>query len=94
MTMEEIKEKISSVLKSYGVTRASIFGSTARGVSTAHDVDILVEFGQDIGLLEFIELKLKLEDILGAPVDLVEFDALKPRLKESILRGQVVVYGA
>lgn len=93
MTIKEIKNRISPILKKYGVTKAAVFGSLARNAKNIHDVDILVEFGRDIGLLEFIELKLKLEDILDIPVDLVEYDALKPQLKEQILRSQVAVYG-
>jgi predicted nucleotidyltransferase len=36
-------------------------------------------------------LKLELEDALGRKVDLVEFDAIKPRSREKILKEQVVI---
>jgi len=55
------------------------------------DIDILVEIDRDISLLDFVALKLELEEVLGKRVDLVEFDMIKPRLKERILREQVVI---
>jgi len=44
-----------------------------------------------LNLLDFVALKLELEDILGRKVDLVEFDTIKPRLKDRILKEQVVI---
>lgn len=84
--------KIVPILQKYGVTRASIFGSVIRGeMREDSDIDILVEIEKDISLLDFVALKLELEDILGRNVDLVEFDTIKPRLKDRILRNQVVI---
>lgn len=34
-------------------------------------------------------MKLELEDVIGRKVDLVEFDTVKPKLKERILNKQV-----
>ncbi len=65
MPIEEIKQKISSILKEQGVSRASVFGSVARGEATAaSDVDILVELKRPYGLVKFIRLKNSLEDAL------------------------------
>ena len=92
MELEEIKEKVTPILRRYGVKRASIFGSAIRGeMRNDSDIDILVEIGEDISLLDFVALKLELEDALGRRVDLVEFDSIKPRLREKILKEQVVI---
>ncbi len=92
MNVEEIKRKVVPILRKYGVRRASIFGSVVRGeMREDSDIDILVEIDRDISLLDFVALKLELEDVLGRKVDLVEFDAIKPRLKERILKEQVVI---
>lgn len=56
------------------------------------DIDILVEIEKDISLLDFVALKLELEETLGRKVDLVEFDTIKPRLRERILKEQVVIF--
>ncbi len=55
------------------------------------DIDILVQIDSDIGLLEFVGLKLELEEALNKNVDLVEYDTINPLLRESILKEQRVI---
>jgi predicted nucleotidyltransferase len=63
-----------------------IFGSYARGEEVEEsDVDILVEFYEPIGW-EFIDFMEFLEEILDIEVDLVTTGALKPQLKDQILK--------
>jgi predicted nucleotidyltransferase len=77
-------------LKKYGVKSIAIFGSVARNEATeGSDIDILVEFGQSVGLFEFVRIKTRLEKILNRPVDLVTPEALKKQLKEQILKEAV-----
>ncbi|MEK6755716.1 MAG: nucleotidyltransferase family protein [Bacteroidota bacterium] len=74
-------------LEGYGVKSLAIFGSVARNEATEEsDIDILVEFGQPVGLFEFVRIKARLEKILNRPVDLVTPEALKKQLKERILK--------
>jgi predicted nucleotidyltransferase len=92
MGINEIKNKIIPVLKPYGVKRAGLFGSAARGeMKIGSDVDIVVDIQKDISLLDFIELKLQLEQALERSVDLVEYQAIKPLMRERILREQVSI---
>lgn len=92
MSIEEIKTRILPILKRYGVRRAGVFGSAARGdLSDESDIDILVEIESDISLLDFVKLRLELEEALGRKVDLVEYDALKPLIKERILKAELSV---
>ncbi len=87
-----IQRIIMPILKRHGVSRAGLFGSVARGESGDHsDIDLLVEIGQDISLLDFVGLKQELEDALGRPVDLVEYSTIKPLLRDRILAEQVVL---
>ena len=73
----------------FSVKEIGIFGSYVRGEESEHsDIDILVTFSSPIGW-EFIDLKEFLEKILGEKVDLVTVQALKPQLKDSILREVV-----
>jgi len=79
-------------MREYGVKKAALFGSfVRREMKKNSDIDVLVEIGADISLLDFIELKQKLEETLGKKVDLVEYDTLKPFIKENILKEQVVL---
>lgn len=90
--INKIKQKILPILKKYGVERIALFGSCVRGeMGKDSDVDILVDIKADISLLDFVGLKQKIEEVLERKVDLVEYDTLKPLLRERILREQVVL---
>ena len=54
------------------------------------DIDLLVEFNRPIGLFAFARLQRELGDRLGRPVELVTPAALKPQLRERILREAVI----
>jgi len=76
----------------FGVKSLALFGSVVRGEATASsDVDVLVEFeeGRRIGLLAFISLKQRLEDVLGCRVDLATPEALRGPARDRILREAV-----
>jgi len=80
------------VLRRYGARRAGLFGSVARGEESAQsDVDILVELDDDKSLLDVIGMKQELEEVLGRPVDIVEYDAVKPAIRARILAEQVTI---
>ena len=53
--IDEIKSKVTPILKRYGVKRAAVFGSVVRGETKADsDIDILVEIQSDMSLLDFV----------------------------------------
>ena len=92
MTVDEIKKKIVPLLQAFRVPRAGLFGSAARGeMGRDSDIDVLVDLRKEASLFEFIELKQELEEALGKKVDLVEYQTIKPRLKESILKYHVAL---
>jgi len=91
-SVEEIRQTVLPILHRYGVTKAAVFGSAVRGqLRPESDIDILVRIGDDISLLGFVGLKLDLEQALGRRVDLVEYDTIKPRLREQILEEQEMI---
>ncbi len=90
--IEDIKRKILPILQRYGVKRVGLFGSCIRGeLREDSDIDILVEIEKDISLLDFVGIKLEIEEVLGKEIDLVEYSTIKPLLKEKILNEQVVI---
>ena len=90
--IEDLKRKILPILQRYGVKRVGLFGSYIRGdMREDSDIDILVEIEKDISLLDFVGVKLEIEEALGIKVDLVEYDTIKPLLREKILKEQVVI---
>lgn len=86
--IENIKKKITPILKKYGIKKAGIFGSSVRGESVVNDLDLLVRIDKKISLLKFIGIQQELEDELGMKVDLAEYDAIKLALKDEILRDE------
>jgi len=92
--IKELKNKILPILKRHEINRAGIFGSVARNQNVAKsDIDILVELGKDMSLLEFAGIKLELEEALGKKVDLVEYQVIHPKLISQILAEEVRLYG-
>jgi predicted nucleotidyltransferase len=89
--LEKIKKKIRPVLKKYEIKKAGIFGSSVRSDSNVNDIDLLVKIDRKISLLDFIGIKQELEDVLDIKVDLVEYDSLKPALKDDILKEEVTI---
>jgi len=91
-SIEEIKKIILPILKKWDVKRASIFGSHVRGEAKEEsDIDILVELKDELDIFDFIELKLELESVTRKKIDLVEYEMIKPALKDSILNEQVMI---
>ena len=90
--INKIKQKILPILQEYEVEKVALFGSCVRDeMDKDSDIDILVDIEADISLLDFVGLKQKIEEALGRKIDLVEYDTLKPLLRERILKEQVVL---
>lgn len=90
--IEQIKHSILPILGRYGISKAALFGSTVKDrMQPGSDIDILVQIDSDISLLDFVGLKIELEEALNRSVDLVEYDTIKPLLRESILKEQEII---
>ena len=82
------------ILKRYGVVKAAIFGSVARGEdSVSSDLDLLVKLDprREMNLLDFVGLKIDLENTTGRSVDLVQYDRIKPILRPYLLKDVVEI---
>lgn len=91
--MKQISEQIIPILLKYGVSRASLFGSYARGEATdKSDVDILINLPKGMSLFGFADLKMELEHKLKKDVDLVTYRNIHPLLKDTILKEQEIIY--
>ena len=90
--IEQIKHSILPILESYGISKAALFGSVVTDqMRPDSDIDILVQIDSDISLLDFVGLKIELEQALKRGVDVVEYDTIKPFLRETILKEQQVI---
>jgi predicted nucleotidyltransferase len=91
--LEQVRAIIAEnrdVLDSLGAESIAVFGSVARGEARPDsDVDLLVKIRRPCGLIGFVRLQRKLEELLGRRVDLVEEEALHPALRDRILAEAV-----
>jgi uncharacterized protein len=79
-------------LRQLGVSHAAVFGSVARGESSAQsDIDVLVELdaSRPMGIFEYARLRLYIDGLLDGAADVVNLRTLKPMLCGNILRDAI-----
>ena len=87
-------ESIKSYFRTRPVLKAYLFGSYVRGeADEKSDIDILVDldYTQSIGL-QFIQMKLDLENLLNSKVDLVSSNGLSKYIKPVIDSEKQLIY--
>ncbi|HIJ72592.1 MAG TPA: hypothetical protein HPP83_00690 [Candidatus Hydrogenedentes bacterium] len=94
----DYEQAIAGVCREVGVVRLDLFGSiTKSGFGPESDVDVLARFDRRPGRMfgRYFELKERLEEIFGRPVDVVIEDAVhNPYFREALQRTRVRVYEA
>ena len=95
MTLDNTKiESIKSYFKTRPVLKAYLFGSYLHGnANNESDIDILVDldYSQRIGL-QFIQMKIDLEKLLGNKVDLVSSNGMSKYIKPLVDREKQLIY--
>lgn len=90
--MAKLRKVIPTLKKKYGVKYLEVFGSYVRGEQKkGSDLDVLVDFHRAIDLFRYMELEEFLSEKLGVKVDLVMKDALKPRIRDRVLKEAIPV---
>lgn len=94
MKLQEVREKITLVLKENPVEYIGVFGSVARGEAAAEsDVDVLVKFVGRPTFAAYLKLDEGLRRQLGRKVDLVTVGAVNKFLRPQIERDLKMIYG-
>lgn len=90
--LNTIKKRAKPIFKARGITRASVFGSAVRGeLKRGSDIDFLIDTNGKFSLFDFIGLKQELEQSLSRSVDLVEYEAIKPSMRQKISAEQILL---
>ena len=94
--IEEIKEILKNhkdeIKREFKAEIIGVFGSYVRGEEKLEsDIDILVRFKEGATLFDLVGLAEFLEEKLGIRADVVSERALRPELKEQILKEVVAV---
>ncbi len=93
LTIDYIKNAVENIAKQYGVKRVFLFGSYAKNTATIEsDVDLLIEKGKPMSLLDLSGMRMQVEDQLKVSVDLVTTDGASSRLTKDIFDTEVLIY--
>ncbi len=87
-------EIIKSYFKTKPVLKAYLFGSYVRNeADSLSDIDILVDldYSKRIGL-QFIQMKIDLENMLSSKVDLVSSNGLSKYIKPIVDKEKQLIY--
>ena len=72
--IEQRRDDIAALCRGYGIRRLSVFGSAAKGTwrPGESDIDVLIDldYGAGVGR-RYMRFAAALEQLLGAPVDVV-----------------------
>jgi len=94
--LSTIEELLKPIFIQNAVTRASVFGSFARGDETAEsDIDFIVEFADGASILNLCCLIEDIRDKMNRPTDVLTLNSLKKEPKEfyeRVLRDARVIY--
>ena len=81
------KEEILKLAEKHGAYNVRVFGSVIRDEATEEsDIDFLVDFRPEVGLLEWSALWIDLEDLLEHKVDIATEKVLKDRIKDKVIK--------
>ena len=92
-TIAEIKNKVTNTARQYGIQKAYLFGSYARGeAGFESDIDICIEKGNLRTLFELSGFCQDLEETLGNKVDVVTTVGLSDDFREQIEKDMILIY--
>ena len=92
-TIQELRERISPLARTYGVKSVSLFGSYARGTARPDsDVDLKIEKGALRSLYQLCAFRLAVEDALQISVDLVTSESSDRSFLARIAQEEVSLY--
>jgi len=84
------REAIIGIAAKYGARNVRLFGSAARGeADELSDIDLLMEFPEDMSFFRHIELIDELETLLGCKVDVISDRGLRERIKARVLSDAI-----
>lgn len=84
------RAEISKLVEEAGGSNVRVFGSVAEGTDDGEsDVDLLFTKGGRLGLMGLSALENEISDLIGAPVDLMPESAVRPGIRERVLKQAV-----
>ena len=90
---EEIKEIVTPIAETHGVTKLYLFGSRAKGTDNSEsDYDFVISKGDITSYIAYMAFIHALEDALGSHVDVVTDTSDDTDLLNSIEKDEILIY--
>ena len=84
--IEQNKAAIAALVSNHCAANPRLFGSSVRGLDAENsDIDILVDALPGATLFDLGALQVELEDLVGAPVDLLTPGDIAPAFRRRVL---------
>ena len=94
-TIPDIRKVVTPVAMEYGLKKVYLFGSYAKGTSTdKSDVDLLIEKGRKLSLLDISGIMQAISENLQLPVDIITTVSLDQdeEMKKGVIGTEVLLY--
>jgi len=95
MTVNEITQIITPIVKANPVRRVILYGSYAKGTNTPKsDVDLIIDCNGELKGIDFFVLSAEIAKALPIKSDIFEYREIKPQsaMYNEIARDGVVIY--
>lgn len=90
--LNQQRDAIHAVARDHGASNVRLFGSVARDEDDeTSDVDLLVTLEPGRTLLDLARLEIRLESLIGRPVDVMTEASLKEPIRSAALRDSIRV---
>lgn len=87
-----LREQQKELVETYQVASLSIFGAIVRGeTSSKKKIGVLVRFARPTRFLQLLDLKKRLEALLGCAVEIGKPQSLRPEFRTLVLQEAVRV---
>lgn len=91
--INEIQKAVAPIAHSYGVKRLYLFGSYAKGTANENsDIDLLVEKGKPMSLLNLSGMRQMVQDALNLSVDLITTTGIGEEFRKGIAGTEILLY--
>jgi len=86
-TIKSLLIENKKLLKDFGVRKIGLFGSYLHQTETDDsDIDLLVDADDNMSLLRFSDLQIKLSEIFSHKIDLVSVNGISKYIKPVVMR--------
>ncbi len=91
--ISEIQKVVVPIARHYGVKRLYLFGSYAKGTANEKsDIDLLVEKGKPMSLLQLSGMRQMVQEALQLSVDLITTTGVGEDFRTEIAGTEILLY--